>query len=297
MRDYTLNIAGYNIRFESYGPDIVPSKRFLSSLSTQQSSLETGKLIIRVHSGAGEMPPEARRVFHAPFIEEVNGVQLRSNPEFWSIWKNSSFLFIKVVFPLLSGEKTALVKFSVNSSQWDLWIDSSNDPVDPFEYPLDGLLLYYLTVIHGDIMIHASGVNHDGKGYLFSGISGKGKTTISGLWNDYGSEVIHDDRLIIRNTMDGYTMYNTPVYDDDIPRRAHLDKIFLIEHGNENRITVVKGADSVSKVMANAIQHNWGPDIVAKLLGSVSDICGKVPVCHLYFIPDRSVINYILDNE
>ena len=75
--------------------------------------------------------------------------------------------------------------------------------IDPFEYPLDGLILYYLTVINGDIMIHASGVNNAGHGYLFSGVSGKGKSTMAKLWENSGAKVIHDDRLIIRNTGSG----------------------------------------------------------------------------------------------
>ena len=71
------------------------------------------------------------------------------------------------------------MKFSLTTREWDLWIDGSEKEIDPFEYPLDGLILYYLTVIHGDIMIHASGVNNAGHGYIFSGVSGKGKSTMA----------------------------------------------------------------------------------------------------------------------
>ena len=49
-------------------------------------------------------------------------------------------------------------------------------------------------------------------------------------------KVIHDDRLIIRKTGDGYRMFNTPVYNNDEPLIHHLNRIFIIEHGNENRL-------------------------------------------------------------
>ena len=97
--------------------------------------------------------------------------------------------------------------------EWDLWIETDRTKTDPLEYPLDGLILYYLTVINNDIMIHASGVNYAGKGFLFSGVSGKGKSTMAGIWDNRGAKVIHDDRLIIRKTGDGYRMFNTPVYE------------------------------------------------------------------------------------
>jgi hypothetical protein len=181
--------------------------------------------------------------------------------------------------------------------EWDLWIYGARDEMDPFEYPLDGLILYYLTVINGDIMIHASGVNNAGHGYIFSGVSGKGKSTMAKLWDDSGAKVIHDDRLILRNSGNGYRMFNTPVYSDDEPRESPFSKIFIIEHGRENMLVPLKGANAVTQVMANCIQHNWGADIIARLLGSISIMCGTIPVSKLFFKPDRSVIDLILDNE
>jgi hypothetical protein len=295
MRNYNLNIAGYNIRFESFvnGPAIVPSQRFLRNISDNNGS----DILINIHSGTYNLPKEAEKVFHAPYVEEINGIQIHNKTNFWSVWKYHSDLFIRTIFPLSSQEKNAVLKFSLTSRDWDLWIDGVEKEIDPFEYPLDGLILYYLTVIHGDILIHASGVNNAGHGYLFCGVSGKGKSTMAKLWENSGSKVIHDDRLILRNTGNGYMMFNTPVYNNDEPRESQLNKIFIIEHGIANRLVPVKGATAVSLVMANCIQHNWGSDIIARLLGSVSIMCGKIPTVRLFFKPDRSVIDHILEYE
>ncbi len=293
MRNYNLNIAGYNIGFESEdsGPELNPSARFQRNISPETET----DLLILIHAGLIELPEESERLFHAPFVEEVNGIQIRHKANFWSIWKNRSDLYIKTILPLSSAEKNAVLKFTLTSKQWDLYLD--DDEVDPFEYPLDGLILYYLTVMHGDIMIHASGVNNLGHGFIFSGVSGKGKTTMAKLWDNTGAKVVHDDRLIIRNTGTGYRMYNTPVYNNDEPHDSPLNKIFIIEHGMNNKLVPVKGAAAVSLVMANCIQHNWGPDIIARLLGSVSIMCNTIPVVKLSFVPDKSVIDHILENE
>ena len=117
------------------------------------------------------------------------------------------------------------------------------------------------------------------------------------LWDYSGAKVIHDDRLILRNTGSGYRMYNTPVYNNDEPLESPLNKIFIIEHGDENKLVPVKGANAVSLIMANCIQHNWGPDIITRLLGSVSIMSAKIPTVKLSFKPDRSVIDHILENE
>jgi hypothetical protein len=261
------------------------------------SNNEESDLLIRIHAGAYDLPEEAERVFHAPFVEEINGVQIRHKTNFWSVWKYHSELYIMAIFPHSSPDKNAVLKFSLTSKDWDLWIESDLKESDPFEYPLDGLILYYLTVIHGDIMIHASGVNNAGHGYIFSGVSGKGKSTIASLWENSGAKVIHDDRLILRKTGSGYRMFNTPVYNNDEPHDSPLNKIFIIEHGIENKLVPVRGALAVSLVMANCIQHNWGSDIIARLLGSVSIMCGTIPTVRLSFKPDRSVIDHILEYE
>ncbi len=108
-------------------------------------------------------------------------------------------------------------------------------------------------------------------------ISGKGKTTMARLWDNAGARIIHDDRLILRNTGNGYIMYNTPVYQNDKPAESPLNRIFIIEHGEENELIPVSGASAVSMVMANCIQHNWDPEMIAGLLGSVSEMCATDP--------------------
>jgi hypothetical protein len=165
---------------------------------------------------------------------------------------------------------------------------------DPLEYPLDGLILYYLTVINNDMLIHASGINYAGKGFLFSGVSGKGKSTMARLWDNFGAKVIHDDRLIIRKTVNGYTMFNTPVYDNDNPADSPLSRIFIIEHGNENRLTQLKEASAVSQVMANCIQHTWHTGIISHLSEAISEMSSAIPIYRLQFRPERDVIDHIL---
>ena len=295
MRKYNLNIAGYVISFESSDSELelIPAQRFQRNICSDGDS----DVLIMVHSDPFELPADSERVFHTPLVEEKNGEMIKSSDNFWSIFKHRSDLFIKTIFPYSDSEKEGTLCFSVTTRKWDLYITGAGKETDPFEYPMDGLILYYLTVIHGDIMIHASGVNHSGHGYLFSGVSGKGKSTMAKLWDNTGARIIHDDRLIIRNISGAYRMFNTPVYNNDIPAESTLNRIYLIEHGVQNKLITVKGAAAVSLVMANCIQHNWNPEIIAGMMGSVSMMCAQIPVVKLAFKPDRSIIDFILDYE
>ncbi len=294
MRSFTLNIARYIIRIESSddGPELVPAERFQRSFCQDDHY----DVVIRVHHGTYKLSEEAERVFVAPYIIESNGYKVQRYDNFWSVYKQNTDLFIITNFPDSPGKK-AILKLSLTLREWDLWIENACAETDPLDYPLDGLVLYYLTAINADIMIHASGVNYGGKGYLFSGVSGKGKSTMAGLWYNIGAQVIHDDRLIIR-CIDGiYRMFNTPVYKDDEPSESVINRIFLIDHALENNEAPLKEASAVTLVMANCIQHNYSPDMIARFLGSVSLMCSRIPISTLSFKPDRSIIEYILKNQ
>ena len=294
MKNYNLNIAGYNIRLEAAddGPDLWPAERFQRNIC-QSDNFD---VIIRVHRGYYSLPEDSERLFVAPYAVEVKDMKITTRDNFWSVYRHQSGMFLATNFPA-NHNKTAVLKFSLIIREWDLWIDGIDGSTDPLEYPLDGLVLYYLTVISGDIMIHASGVNIADRGYLFSGTSGKGKSTIARIFGESAARIIHDDRLIIRSINGEYHMYNTPVYRDDKPEESLLHRIFLIEHGNENKTVPVTGASAVSLVIANCIQHNYNPELIARFLGSVSIMCSVIPVASLQFRPDRRVVDHILENE
>jgi len=295
MGNFSLDMAGYRIRFESDSGNLklVPDSRF-RNFSWPGSGYD---ILISVHNCKFSMPESAVKVFDAPYVEEINGIALKKSNKFWSIYKLQNDIYIKTSFPLSPGKKQAVLRLSVREMSWDLWVEKAGEEINPLEYPLDGLVLYYLSVINGDILIHASGVNNSGRGYLFSGVSGKGKTTLAKLWSDTGAQVIHDDRLILHSEGGSYRMLSTPVYQDDEPRVSPVDKIFLLEHGNKNELIPVCGAAAISSVMSNCIQHNWDQEIVARLIGSISFLCRAVQVYKLTFRPDRSVIDEILNNE
>jgi hypothetical protein len=294
MRSYNLNIAGYHIRIESAddGPELVSSPRFRGNIvfNTEYD------VRIRVHHGSLKPDEDAERVFVAPYTVEIKGYKINRNENFWSVYKQNGDMLLMTNFPDSPGKKATL-KFSLAIREWELWIENAGYETDPLEYPLDGLILYYLTSINTDIMIHASGIYYDGRGYLFSGVSGKGKTTMAMLWDNIGAHVIHDDRLVIRNFDGVFRMFNTPIYNNDVPRNAPIDRIFLIGHGDENKMVRLREASSVSRVISNCIQHNYSQDMIARFLGSVSLMCSKIPVFTLTFKPDRSIIEYILRNE
>ncbi|MBI5217553.1 MAG: hypothetical protein HY958_01310 [Bacteroidia bacterium] len=196
-----------------------------------------------------------------------------------------------------SPDTVAEVKKDFN---WNIYVKKDfllNNAFDPMMYPQGSLILYYLTALKGDVLIHASGVFDTVKGRIFTGVSGIGKTTMAKIWKQSGAKVISDDRLIIRTINGNHYMFNTPLRINDIPKKAPLDEIYLLKQSPENTMKRLNGASSVSRIMAHCIQQDYDEKLIHNLLDRLSNICNTLPVYELGFSPDSNVISFIKQNE
>jgi hypothetical protein len=230
-------------------------------------------------------------------VEEINGRMVKKSDEFWTVYRLGDYILVRTSCPISPSCREALLVIRPGEKSWDLIMDSSSAVVDPMSYPVDGLILYYLTALKGDIFIHGSGVSHKGRGYLFTGRSGRGKTTIAGIFNGSGSEVVHDDRLVIRQNDRGVFMYNTPVYENEKYRKTGLSSIYIIDHGKTNESRSLSPSDAVSSVMANCIQHHWDSGLINNLAGSIIQLIDRVKVKRLKFVPDSTLVSFIEQDE
>lgn len=291
MLSYILDIAEYKILFQSKGQgfDLEPS-------SSQQSFIAaTSKydIAINVLRGSVKIPPGSKAVFKSPYVEEINGVAVKKSDKFWTVYQHGDYILVHTSMPLSNTINEAMIVIRPGEKAWDIIIDSKDIKVNPVAYPLDGLLYYYLTALHGDIFIHGSGVELDRKGILFTGQSGRGKTTIAHLFDEAGARVIHDDRLIIRKIDDEFIMFNTPVYELERSNYTRLDAIYTLDHGKLNKATAMKSVESLTSVMANCIQHHWNAALIGTFTSAIKNMTGVIPVKHLEFVPDKSLVDFI----
>jgi len=295
MTSYSLKIADYTIFFNGMtdGISLRPSPA-QQSFITESTDYD---LAVNVFTGPVVITEEASAVFRAPYIEEINGMKVKKSDEFWTVYRLGDYILIRTSCPISTYCKEALLVIRPEEKSWDIIIDSSTGVVDPMCYPIDGLLLYYLTALNDDIFIHGSGVSHNGKGYLFSGRSGRGKSTIAGIFRDSGSEVVHDDRLILRIKNNKAYMYNTPVYEGDRYRKAELSSIYIIGHGNRNITFRTGNSEAITAVMANCIQHHWDTALIGRLTGAILKMINLVDVKILQFVPDSTVVSFIENDE
>ncbi len=307
-----LIIAGRRIRLQSEdGITIRPDERFRAFIAASPAArmdvAEKGTsevvtspeyqpdLTVDVLSGKAMIPSDAVKVFDARLMEETpDGVRDSGEP-FWEVLTGEGVTFARAW--LRDTARNPVIVMPHGKMHWQIFADSERDRIDPLPYPVDGLLLYFLSSAMGDIMLHGSGVTSRGRGWIFTGRSGSGKTTIAGIFDRAGDRVIHDDRLILRKEAGGWVMHSTPVYRNDEPRSAAIDHLWEITHGSTNVSVPVTGAEAVAMVMSNCVQQNWDRKAALRLVESAGELAGSVRISRLAFRPDNSIRDYLMARE
>jgi len=168
-------------------------------------------------------------------------------------------------------------------------------------YSLDSVLRILHSLIlaeRGGFLLHAASAICDGRGYLFSGISGAGKTTLTRL---APADVIllTDEISYIRPDAGGYKAFGTP-FAGELARAgencaAPVAGLFFLEKGPRNRIEELSSAEAVRRLLRNILFFAEDKALVEKLFTTACDFVARVPVRRLTFYPDVRVWDEIRD--
>jgi hypothetical protein len=172
-------------------------------------------------------------------------------------------------------------------------------PVDALEYPLDELLMVNLLTRGRGVEVHACGVeDSDGRGYLFVGQSGAGKTTTARLWHKADRiNVLSDDRIILRCHEGRIWMYGTPWHGEAKFARATrtpLTHIFFLGRGvNNNEIVPMRQPDAVARLMACSFVPFYNSSALDCVLAFFEHVTEAIPCGELRFALDGRVLDFV----
>jgi hypothetical protein len=172
-------------------------------------------------------------------------------------------------------------------------------PTYPLEYPLDEVILNLILARTGAAEIHACGlVDAAGTGYLFAGNSRAGKTTTAGLWARDASEILSDDRIVVRREDGAWWMYGTPWHGDAkicSTSRTRLHRVFLLHQAPSNALTQVSPAAAVARLLSCTFPPFHDPNAMSAVAGTLASIVADVPVAQFSFVNDRTAVDFILE--
>jgi hypothetical protein len=170
-------------------------------------------------------------------------------------------------------------------------------PVYPLEYPLDELLMTNLLARGRGVEVHACGVlDAEGRGHLFLGQSGAGKSTMARLWQRQGT-VLSDDRIILREVDKRLWIYGTPWHGEAefaYPVRAPLTGLFFLRQGQSNTLTPQRSVEAVARLFACSFPPFYSRELLDFTLRFLEQVVKSIPCYELMFVPDERVVDFLL---
>jgi hypothetical protein len=174
-------------------------------------------------------------------------------------------------------------------------------------YSIDAVLRIVHTLVlaqEGGFLMHAASAIRNGKAFLFAGVSGAGKTTISRLappdatlLTDEISYVRKDVRKDVREDVQkqdhSYVAYGTP-FTGELAKlgenvSAPISALYLLAQGPENRIDPVAPGQAVRELLANVLFFAEDQELVQRSFHDACEFVSRVPVSRLTFVPDAQV--------
>ncbi len=165
----------------------------------------------------------------------------------------------------------------------------------PLEPPWGVLLTVMILGKDSGIAVHSCGVDDSGKGYLFAGESGRGKSTMASLW-DREARVLNDERIVVAAKDGRFWLHSTPwhgTYRQVTAQSVPLSKLFLIRHGSQNRVTRISPGPVAAGILPRCFLPIWDKAAMDNTLAFCSKLAQNIPCYDLEFVPNTSVLETV----
>jgi len=271
--------------------DIGPYKIFIDeALETFTSeSVETPDIRFRIDT---ESPFPLQNQYSTLFTSHPNGL--------WTILEDCPKTHYLVV--LQNTEKGVPYRIVITDRRFSDFLIYSKpnqyNDLHPLEYPVADLSVTgYININKIGIILHSACISLNGKGCLFAGISGSGKSTISQIWQtDKDVDVLTDERVLIRQFREGIWAFGTPWHGTE---RIHKNKgtsiehIFFIKHGKTNKANRISKIDAANRLIVRCFPSFWNREGLTFALDFCLMIASGVKCYELEFVNNTSIIGYI----
>jgi hypothetical protein len=148
----------------------------------------------------------------------------------------------------------------------------------------------------GGLMVHAAGISDGGRGVVFAGHPGAGKSTLAALWGEQGGvRILNDDRTILRRNDGRWRVYSVPGKGDvrpAYPYAAELEAAFVISHSGENQARRLTEGEAAVSLLTHISFPQYDSQTVDAGLDLLEDLVASVPVYQLGFVPNQSAVAF-----
>lgn len=218
----------------------------------------------------------------------------------WTLYRQNGSYVICFQSPVIGPQPYMVGVFDDALSTGKLYIRPDRclreELVQPM-YPLDELLLVNALGQQRGVLLHASLVDDDGRGWLFTGQSGAGKSTMASLWERVGTTGIYsDDRVVVRQENGQFWAYGTPWHGTGVyaaPYKVPLSGIFVLHHAPQDSCMRLSPLSAVAQLFARCFPTFWNRDGLNFTMAFLERLVTSVPCFELGFQPTEEIVAFV----
>jgi len=151
----------------------------------------------------------------------------------------------------------------------------------------------------GDLLLHASGMTINGKGYAFVGRSGAGKSTlVAKLAEDCRITVLGEDQVALRYLNGAYWIFGTPWHlnmDMCSPIGVPLQGIFFLDREAADILTPLQPHQGFTRLMQTSFIPYYRPPQVSLIMDNLERLSREIPFSLLAYRLGDDIIKTVLD--
>jgi hypothetical protein len=150
------------------------------------------------------------------------------------------------------------------------------------------------------MLMHASVIRHQGKGYLMTAPSGTGKSTHTRLWYDNipGCDLMNDDNPVVRIVNGEAIVYGSP-WSGKTPCyrniQAPIGGIVRIQQRPENSIRKLSSLEAFSNLLPAISNMKWDKRVYNGVCDGISELIRLCGMYELGCLPDAAAAHLCHD--
>ena len=147
------------------------------------------------------------------------------------------------------------------------------------------------------LQLHCATIEDQGRGILFLGPSGIGKTTQAERWAQYrGSSIINGDIGFVQRTPQGYTAWGTPWHGSSpycLNTSVPVKALVVLKQAPENRLRELTGFEKVREVSGSVFYPTWLENGMELCTDTLNHLLTDLPVYRLDNRADEAAVNLL----
>ena len=148
----------------------------------------------------------------------------------------------------------------------------------------------------GGFLLHAASAIRNGRAFIFSGVSGAGKTTLTRM-APADATILTDEVSYVRLRSGVFEACGTP-FAGELARNgtntaAPIETLFFLEQGPENHLGEMQPQEALRCLLRNILFFAVDPELVSKLFRTANEFVASIPIRRLTFRPEPQVWSLI----